>query len=156
MSEERLNDELAAVEAALASLTPVPSNLQRDRVLFLAGLASADRAVLRPQRRLTAWLWPCATSASLLLAATFGLLWAAGRTPQIVERVVYVQVKHPATAIANSVAARPSTPFADWRAAPVVRRSGAATLPQRNPAPVRRAPSHSESGSCSHSALSVT
>ena len=37
MSEKRINEELAAVEAALASLKPAASGVDRDRVMFLAG-----------------------------------------------------------------------------------------------------------------------
>ena len=72
MSEKRLNEELSAVEAALAALKPAASGVDRDRVMFLAGRASAGtNATLRPSRR-THWLWPCTTAVSLLLAITFG------------------------------------------------------------------------------------
>ncbi|HLA85859.1 MAG TPA: hypothetical protein VJL29_13800, partial [Thermoguttaceae bacterium] len=52
---------LAAVEAALASLCPAPLGVDRDRLMFLAGSASARRG--RRQ-----WLWPAATAATTLLA----------------------------------------------------------------------------------------
>ncbi len=39
MSEKRLNEELAAIEIALASLKPAASRVDRDRVMFLAGRA---------------------------------------------------------------------------------------------------------------------
>ncbi|MGD0383766.1 MAG: hypothetical protein ABSA77_09605 [Thermoguttaceae bacterium] len=79
MSEKRLNEELAAVEAALASLKPAAAGADRDRVMFLAGRASAN-AYLPPTHRLkTQWLWPCTTAVSLLLAiASSGMLFLSG------------------------------------------------------------------------------
>ncbi len=53
MSEERMNEELAAVEAMLGSLTPAASNVQRDWLMFLAGRASLDRLVESSCRPLT-------------------------------------------------------------------------------------------------------
>ena len=50
--KKRLNEELAAIEAALGSLTPAASSIQRDRLMFLAGRASADRLPLPRRRRL--------------------------------------------------------------------------------------------------------
>jgi hypothetical protein len=74
MSQERLNDELAAIEAALCSLTPAASGIDRDRLMFLAGKTAGNRGT---RRRLAATFWPLATAASLVVAATFGVLWAA-------------------------------------------------------------------------------
>jgi len=84
MSEKRLNEELAAVEAALGSLQPKSTALDRDRLMFLAGRAAAER---KP----TAWLWPLATAATTLVAITFGTMLATRDGPQVVERVVYVR-----------------------------------------------------------------
>ena len=102
MSEERVSGELAAIEAVLGSLTPAPSGIVRDRLMFLAGRASVfgvrrlaaafcrkvANAIERREaekaaasRRTPKLLWPLATAASLLVAATFGLLWAAGGKP---------------------------------------------------------------------------
>jgi hypothetical protein len=88
MSQERLNDELAAIEAAFCSLTPAKSGIERDRLMFLAGRASASRRL--PRRRLATVLWPVATAASMLAATTFGVLWASGNNPTLVERVANV------------------------------------------------------------------
>jgi hypothetical protein len=68
-AEEPLKPELAAVEAALASLALRPAAVERDRLMFLAGQAAA----LKATRRRGAWRWPCATAASLLLALGLGL-----------------------------------------------------------------------------------
>jgi hypothetical protein len=86
MFQERLNPELAAVEAALASLVPKASGVDRDRLMFLAGQAAA-----RPRRG--AWLWPCATAASLLLAAALGITIVVHGGPRTLERIVYVPVQ---------------------------------------------------------------
>jgi hypothetical protein len=81
MSEKRINEELAAVEAALASLKPAASGVDRDRVMFLAGRASAAYSALPRQYRKTQWLWPCVTAVSLLLAiASSGMLFLRGTT----------------------------------------------------------------------------
>lgn len=67
MSQEELNDELADIEAALATVGPGPSRLQRDRVMYLAGRASVGPAT---QRTGTAWAWPAAFGAMTVVAAT--------------------------------------------------------------------------------------
>jgi hypothetical protein len=91
MSERKINPELESIEAALSSLTPTSSSLQRDRLMFLAGQASVQKASPRRNaRRIGVWLWPCATCASLVTAMAFGTLWAHGEGPQVIERVVYV------------------------------------------------------------------
>lgn len=69
-AEEPLKPELAAIQAALAALTPQAAGLDRDRVMYLAGRAAACQPA---RRRAAAWLWPCATAASLMLAAVLGL-----------------------------------------------------------------------------------
>ena len=106
MSEERLNEPLRAVEAALASLAIKPTQLSRDRVIFLAGQASARQsesrrdsptctplACLAGERlgvRGARWFWPLSTAASLLVAVTLGGVLLLGPKSQIIERVVYV------------------------------------------------------------------
>jgi hypothetical protein len=79
MSEKRLNEELEAVESALARLKPAASGVDRDRVMFLAGRASATANVLSQQHRKIHWLWPCVTAVSLLMAITSsGMLFLQG------------------------------------------------------------------------------
>jgi hypothetical protein len=156
MSEKRLNDELAAIEAALCSLQPVPSNVQRDRLMFLAGRASADRLPLHGRPRLPAWLWPCATAASLLVAIALGVLWSTGGKPEIVERVVYVPAAGPSATSNHSASVRSSTAFADWQPAPWGRGKRADGLHQPKTAPNRRTPESSESRDRLHAAQSIT
>ena len=79
MSEKRINEELVAVEAALASLKPAASGTDRDRVMFLAGQASVTLNALPQRYTKIHWLWPCITAVSLLLAITSsGMLFLQG------------------------------------------------------------------------------
>jgi hypothetical protein len=92
-SEKELEPQFAAIEAALGSLAPRPSTIERDRLMFLAGRASvgaslhceehpdfclSQKATVAPAgatpRR--AWLWPTAAALSLLAAVAFAALWA--------------------------------------------------------------------------------
>ena len=51
MSEERLSGELAAIEAALCSLTPAPSGIQRDRLMFF-GVVGGEHVLIPARHRL--------------------------------------------------------------------------------------------------------
>jgi hypothetical protein len=128
MSEKRMNDELAAIEAALGGLTPAPSGIQRDRLMFLAGRTSAARVSPPRGRRLRAWLGTCATAVSLLTAVTFGVLWAAGEKPEVVERVVYVPTQSLPMAF-NEPAAAPPSPWGNRRLCQLILASGVDALP---------------------------
>jgi hypothetical protein len=141
MSEKRMNDELAAIEAALGGLTPVASGASRDRLMFLAGQASANTP--NRHRRVTTWFSPCAMTASLLAAATFGVLWAAGGKPEIVERVVYVPSQiSPATFDFPLAVASPSppSPWANRRLCQLVLEKGVDAMPQSDIPAARSAP----------------
>jgi hypothetical protein len=85
--EERMNDPaLDALAGALRGLAPRPVGLDRDRLMFQAGRASAPRG----------WAWPLATVASAAAAAVLGvLLWVR---PEPAPRVVYLPAERPATA----------------------------------------------------------
>jgi len=82
-SEQKLNPELEAIERQLARLTPAAPRVDRDRLMYEAGIAAAAQPrglgyIAEPSglgaRR---WLWPAATAlmtaASLLLATM--LVW---------------------------------------------------------------------------------
>jgi hypothetical protein len=102
MSAERIDETLLAVQSALAALRVKPPSMDRDRMMFLAGRASAQplsplarRAGEGPGVRAARWLWPLATTASLLAAVVLGGLLVKSQTSQIVDRVVYVPVDRP-------------------------------------------------------------
>jgi hypothetical protein len=86
MSESTHDDELTAFQAALARLTPTPEGINIARLLFQAGRLSAPRR---------SWAWPCAAAASMMLAATLGLVLLLRPTPQPAERIVTVFVPSP-------------------------------------------------------------
>jgi len=90
--------KMAALEAALAALVPMPGRLNRDALLFRAGQASVRG---RP------WLWPAATAALGLAAAALGVLVMVRPAPAPVERIVYVAVKEAPPGPAASVPAPP-------------------------------------------------
>jgi hypothetical protein len=143
MSEERLNDELAAVEAALRSLTPAASAVSRDRLMFLAGRASVKAASPHRPRQVRAWLWPCATAVSLLLAAVFGVLWAAGGRPQVAQQAIYAHfppTASPITADVPSAAESPPSLWANRRLCQFVLEKGVDALPEPSVAPASKKP----------------
>lgn len=101
------------VEAALRSLVPTRSSIDRDRILFAAGQASIRRTSAH-----RAWM---AVAASLaLLAAGEGVLLAHRPEPRMVERVVIVRVPAPSPEPAPKLAeVRP--PAAPLEAGPTAR-----------------------------------
>ena len=122
--EAGIPPELKALEADLATLRPRSDRLDRDRLMFLAGQASAGRPVPPRRngvRRIAAWAATMAATAAAAVALTLVL---GHPSPRGVERVVYVpaatvsphQVAG-APPIANSAAASPhalaSTPEED-------------------------------------------
>lgn len=74
MSHET-NEPLSEFEAALASLSPTAGEssggIGRDRLMFLAGRAAAERCA-QPRQKLLHALWPLTTAVAVLVALTFG------------------------------------------------------------------------------------
>jgi hypothetical protein len=124
MSQERLNDELAAIEAALCSLSPAHSGIERDRLMFLAGKKAAMN------RRTPKLLLAMATAASLLAAATFGTLWVAGNQPRLVERPVVVAAVGTSIPVEVFADASPPSPWENRRLCQLVLEKGIDGLPQ--------------------------
>ena len=56
-----LSAEDRNLERSLKSLVPRASRLNRDRVMYLAGQASAEIGKHSPPRRLARWIWPATT-----------------------------------------------------------------------------------------------
>jgi len=93
------SDALAPIEQTLAGFTPVGPRLDRDRLMFLAGQASArcqepgdrgqgpglaDIRVFAPSRH---WLWPA--TAATFAATSLALLVALVMRPAIQPQIVY-------------------------------------------------------------------
>jgi hypothetical protein len=113
MREDLSSAQVNALETALSALTPDAGRLSRDRLLFLAGRASAAR------RR---WAWPAAAAAFAVLSAGLGLGWALRPAPQGVSAVTYVLVREavpppaPPPAWAATPRAEPDDGGERWRA----------------------------------------
>ncbi len=86
---EPRNPDEQAVERTLASFAPRATRLDRDRLMFLAGQASAGAAPAQgsklsvPTHAKTSWHWPAATAAlaALSLALALMLVVQASRNP---------------------------------------------------------------------------
>jgi hypothetical protein len=68
----RLTDDDRQMERLLASLVPRETRVNRDRVMFLAGQASAG-SQKKWTRGLRPWMWPAATVCSSCLGLIVGL-----------------------------------------------------------------------------------
>lgn len=89
-----LSDEDRQIEHLLASMVPRESRVNRDRVMFLAGQASALSANPSAYRRSSQWIWP----ASTVCAACAGLMIGAflpARHPIVGNQVVVEQQDAP-------------------------------------------------------------
>jgi hypothetical protein len=77
MSQDALDPELAAVEAALDRLTPARSRLDRDRLMFEAGVASAR------SRSRGAWIWPSIAAGLAVVAISESIVLARRPEPRV-------------------------------------------------------------------------
>ena len=71
-SQQRLPHELAEVEAHLNAFTPAPSRIDRDQLMYRAGLAAAQS-----QRSLRQWVLPTMTAAVAAVLAVAATLHVA-------------------------------------------------------------------------------
>ncbi len=92
-------EELGELQQALRSLEPLPGRLDRSRLMYLAGRASAsvspgmsDTSVAGVAPKWN-WAWPASTAAMTLVAATLAVALAVRPQPQprIVRKTVYVK-----------------------------------------------------------------
>ncbi len=94
-SEGRLPDELEELHRALKSLEPLPGRLDRSRLMYLAGRASAGVSAsgTSAAARKRNWAWPVSTAAMTLVAATLAVALAVRPQPQprVVRETVYVK-----------------------------------------------------------------
>jgi hypothetical protein len=91
MSQESSDPELNDIESALGRLVPIPSQLDRDALMFQAGEASA-RSASRGR-----WVWPsiAATLAVGLISESVVMTVRPG--PRVIERIVVVRESASAT-----------------------------------------------------------
>jgi hypothetical protein len=121
MSDQSLPPELAAFEARLAALAPQAGGLDRDELMYRAGWAAAEAALVAqaaetahqvelaareraapPER---AWVWRTATLVLALIVLAFVVVHLAPRTPEVVQPQPPTQQKN--------LAAGPADPPAD-------------------------------------------
>jgi hypothetical protein len=89
MSQESFDPELTDIESALGQLAPVPSRLDRDKLMFEAGAALA-----RPARQ-RGWVWPSIAATLAVVLASESLVLAVRPGPRVIERVVVVRESAP-------------------------------------------------------------
>ena len=128
MSHEHEPAELAAVERTLAGVAPAPPQIDRDRLMFLAGVASVTPGSAGPSpSQARAWFWPASTAA--LAATSLALALALLVRPDPPQRIVYLD--RPATNPAAPPA--PRTPEPPLVARAIVGRSAPSSeLPANN------------------------
>lgn len=110
-------DSLTPVEQALAGFAPSAPRLDRDRLMFLAGQASAEgresgigsrKADVYPPSNVGARLWPAATAA--LAVTSLALLIALVARPAPQPQIVYLD--RPPIAEASDATKQPASPAA--------------------------------------------
>ncbi len=85
MSEIPFDPELKALESALGDLVPAKSRVDRDRLMYQAGLLATQTP------RYSRWLWPAIAAALAVVAGAEGLVLAARPHVRVIERVVVVR-----------------------------------------------------------------
>jgi hypothetical protein len=78
MSQDALDPELEPVESDLGRLTPARSRLDRDRLMFQAGMIS-----VRPGSR-RAWAWPSIAAGLAVVAVSESIILATRPDPRVV------------------------------------------------------------------------
>ena len=84
MPQEPLDPELRMIEEALGRLAPARSRLDRDRLMFQAGVLSA-RSPARHR-----WVWPSIAAALALLAMSESILLAVRPGTRVVLAILIV------------------------------------------------------------------
>ncbi|WP_254508761.1 hypothetical protein [Anatilimnocola floriformis] len=105
MDSKEINQPADSLEKSLQQFTP-RANLDRDRLMFLAGRESE-----RPSQSSTraAWLWPASTFAMTGLAACFAIALGLQLAQPPRERIVVREIHVPQPA-AETTAATPPVP----------------------------------------------
>jgi hypothetical protein len=104
---------MTEVESALRALSPAPSRLDRDRLMFKAG------ALARGQSGRLRWLWPSITAALAFIVAGESTMLVSRSAPRVIERLVIVNEPSPARAASTEpLVAVPSPPDRQAEALP--------------------------------------
>ncbi len=97
---------MTAFEAELSSLRPDPGSLDMGRLMFLAG----QESVVRRPHGWTALAWPTAFTAMIGVAAVLLVLLVSRPPPEVVERIVRVEVP---VQVEDTTQAMPDDPAAE-------------------------------------------
>jgi hypothetical protein len=89
-----LGDEARRTEQALQQLQPRPVNLDRERLMFLAGI-EAGSSQLDTKEVQSKWLWPAAALAMSTVAACLAVALTIQLSRPPVERVIVREVTAP-------------------------------------------------------------
>lgn len=103
----------SAMEDALRQFAPRMLEVDRDRLMFLAGQASRD-GEHGPARQAATWFWPASTISVSALAACLAIALGLQLTRDPVERIVDLDPPVP------QIAEQPTLPGPDRPAAPAV------------------------------------
>jgi hypothetical protein len=91
MSQRSSDPELNDIESALGGLVPIPSRLDRDALMFRAGMASA-RSASRGR-----WVWPSIAATLAVGLISESVVMAVRPGPRVIERMVVVREPVPET-----------------------------------------------------------
>ncbi|MCH7687962.1 MAG: hypothetical protein IH899_14990 [Planctomycetes bacterium] len=86
--KEFLSEGLSDIEDALFSLVPKSSGIDRDRLLFLAGQASASQLPHTMPRRIR--LWQITSALSTTAAVVLGVMLAVRGQPEVIHEIQFV------------------------------------------------------------------
>lgn len=96
--ETKRSDDVAEVEALLASLAPRAARLSAAQLMYRAGQESVSHGLRSGP---VAWLWPSVAATSTLAASVLGVMLAMQPAPRTVERLVYVSQPAPSAGQQN-------------------------------------------------------
>jgi hypothetical protein len=120
MSENLNTEPLEAFERALSQFTPAPPSIDRDRLMFLAGKASAapgtQYSVLSTQYFGRKWLWPASTAVCAATSLALAVALFLRPTPHTIVVSRELPVILPAPSAAQAIASQPDPPVLIARA----------------------------------------
>jgi len=82
-----------SIEQLLSSFSPAPTSIDRDQLMFAAGMRAAQATVAEPASALRTRLWPALAMVSTAAALVLGIVaWQRPERVVVVERLVKEQV----------------------------------------------------------------